>query len=276
MLTPELWDEPPALPPFSASARPAAALDRLPLNVAASLWRGSELGSPTTQVLGTGWDALDRELPGGGWPCQAITELLQPQPSVSEFRLLGPVLRDTVTAGKIVVIVGPPKPPHLPGLRHLGMNERQLIWIQVDAPAQRLWATEQLIKSSACGLIISWLPQARQEQLRRLQICAQANPGPVFLCRPMSAEHEPSAAPLRLQVRFGVDWALHVHVLKRRGSTHEGFVTLDSVPGGLASVITPRLRRPSALLAPVVASEVVSDVVGSPAPSALERRTAAH
>src|SRR5438552_2140845 len=134
---------------------------------------------------------------------------------------------------------GPPKSPHLPGLKYAGLDERHLVWIQADAPAERLWVTEQLIKTNAAGLLVSWLPQARQEQIRRLQVCAQACDGPVFLCRPMAAEHEPSAAPLRVQLRFGLDWELYVHLLKRKGPTHEGDITLSSVPGGLESIITP-------------------------------------
>lgn len=137
----------------------------------------------------------------------------------------------------------------MPGLRHLGLDERQLVWINADKPVERLWATEQLIKANAAGMLVSWLPQARQEQVRRLQVCAQSCDGPVILCRPASAAHEASAAPLRLQARLGVDWELHVHLLKRKGPPHEGELRLPSIPGGLEAVLTPRLRYPSRLIA---------------------------
>ena len=68
-------------------------------------------------------------------------------------------------------------------------------------------------------------------------------------CRPAATAHEPSAAPLRLQFTFGVDWELHVHLLKRKGPAHEGLIHLPSWPGGLQSLMTPRLAKPSALLA---------------------------
>ena len=42
------------------------------------LWRGDEFGAPAASVLPTGFARLDAELPGGGWPCGALTELLQP------------------------------------------------------------------------------------------------------------------------------------------------------------------------------------------------------
>jgi protein ImuA len=245
--------------------------------VAAAIWRGNELGSPVTTVLSSGFPTLDAELPGAGWPCHSLTELLQPQPTVAEWRLLAPAIRQVVGRGGNIVVVGPPKSPHIPGLRHIGLDERHLVWIQAETPAERLWVTEQLVKANAAGLLVSWLPQARQEQIRRLQVHAQACDGPVFLCRPAAAEHEPSAAPLRVQLRFGMDWELHVHFLKRRGPTHEGTLTLSSVPGGLESVITPRLRTPSDIIASRNTREAPVHVVGSTAPrQPALRRVAAH
>ncbi|MFM2275978.1 MAG: hypothetical protein RL211_1850 [Pseudomonadota bacterium] len=198
----------------------------------ASIWRGNEFGTVVSDTVSSGWPALDQELPGGGWPCGSLAEVLSPQPSVLEWRLIGPALRQVVAKGGQVVVVGPPKHPHLPGLVHEGLDQRHLIWIQADAPAERLWVTEQLIKSNAAGAVISWLPQARQEQIRRLQIGAQGCDGLVFLFRPESAQHEASAAPLRLHATYGLDWELQVHAFKRRGPVHDGLVTLPSIPGG--------------------------------------------
>ena len=252
----------------------------LPPDIEAAIWRADQLGSPVTSVISSGFATLDAELPGAGWPCHSLTEILQPQPTVAEWRLLAPAMREVVAGGGHIVVVGPPKSPHLPGLKYAGLDERHLVWIQADAPAERLWVTEQLIKTNAAGLLVSWLPQARQEQIRRLQVCAQACDGPAFLCRPAAAEHEPSAAPLRVQLGFGLDWELHVHLLKRKGPTHEGHIVLRSVPGGLESIITPRLRTPSQLIAsrhvPEDRREDQPHVVGSPAPRqpALRRVTA--
>ena len=249
----------------------------LPPDIEAAIWRGDQLGSPVTRVIASGFDALDAELPGSGWPCHSLTEILQPQPTVAEWRLLAPAMRRVVASGGNVVVVGPPKSPHLPGLKYAGLDERQLVWIQAEAPAERLWVTEQLIKTNAAGLLVAWLPQARQEQIRRLQVCAHGCEGPAFLCRPAAAQHEPSAAPLRVELTFGVDWELHVHVLKRKGPTHEGLITLRSVPGGLESIITPRLKKPSALIASRKQRDEHPHVVGSPAPrEPAVRRVTAH
>jgi protein ImuA len=255
------WHEPP-LPEERLRPRPQVIPGEIPTGV----WRGSELGSQVTDTVATGWSALDAELPGGGWPLRSLTEILSPQPAVLEWRLIGQALGRIVAGGGEVILVGPPKPPHLPGLVHAGLDERHLVWIQAQAPAERLWVTEQLIKSNSVGAVVAWLPQARQEQIRRLQVCAQACEAPVFLCRPEAARHESSAAPLRVHTSYGMDWELRIEVFKRKGPVHVKPLLLPSVPGGLSAVLTPRLQTPSRLFQVPSVSETV-DAVGSAATS---------
>lgn len=254
-------DEPPIhTPPGEGAARPLREIGHG--QVPQGVWRGSELASQINETLSSGWPELDAQLPGGGWPLRSLTEILSPQPAVLEWRLIGRALGSVVASGGEIVLIGPPKHPHLPGLSHDGLDQQRLIWIQAHAPAERLWVTEQLIKSNTVGAVVAWLPQARQEQIRRLQVCAQACDAPVFLCRPEAARHESSAAPLRVHATYGLDWELSVDVFKRRGPVHVQPLVLPSVPGGLAAVLTPRLRRPSQMFQ---LPEAV-DAVGSTAP----------
>lgn len=261
---------------------PGALTRSLPAAVAAALWRGDQLGAPVAATLPSGFAALDAVLPGGGWPCHSVTEILAPQSGMLEWRLLGPLLRQVCAAGRSVVLVGPPRPPHPPGLRWEGISERQLVWVQTETPAERLWATEQLVRANACGAVVAWLPQVRAEQVRRLQVLASGCGGPVFLCRPAAAAQESSAAPLRLLARVGPDWALRVDVFKRKGPPLGSTLHLPSVPGGLQNILTPRLQQPSALLpcyapadsVPVPADKVDHVVVSAPAASARRHRLA--
>lgn len=234
----------------SASAavpRPVFDAGALPPGVAAALWRANQLGNPVAAAHPSGFEALDAALPGGGWPGHSLSEILSPQSATLEWRLLGHALARVCAAGCSVVVVGPPRVPHLPGLRLAGLNERQLIWVQAETPAERLWSAEQLVKANAGGALVVWLPQVRPEQVRRLQVLAAAHEGPVFLCRPSTAAQESSAAPLRVLARVGPDWALLVDVVKRQGPPLVTTLHLPSVPAGLQAIITPRLRQPSAL-----------------------------
>ena len=208
------------------------------------------MGQAGQSVVASGFPALDAQLPGGGWPCNALTELLVPQPSLCEWRLLSPALAGLVASGGQILLVGPPKRPHMPGLLKLGIAEKNLVWIAADTPAERLWTTEQLVKANPRGgAILAWLPQARAEQLRRLQVHAQSCDCPVFLFRPEAAQLDASPAPLRVVTMLGADWELHVRIVKRRGAHLDGIIVLPSIPGNLASVFTPQLMRPSLLIA---------------------------
>ncbi|WP_291013008.1 translesion DNA synthesis-associated protein ImuA [Hydrogenophaga sp.] len=243
-----LADTPSAGPSVPCASRPVFAAGALPAAVSAALWRGDQLGAPVTTVHPSGFHALDAELPGGGWPGHSLTEILSPQSATLEWRLLGPALQRLCATGHSVVVVGPPRSPHLPGLRLAGLNERLLIWVQAETPAERLWSAEQLVKANAGGALLVWLPQVRPEQVRRLQVLAAGHEGPVFLCRPSTAAQESSAAPLRVLARVGPDWALQLDVLKRKGPPLAATLHLPSVPAGLLAILTPRLQQPSAWL----------------------------
>ena len=219
----------------------------LPEAIKAQVWRGSELAGAVSGVISTGWRALDDVLPGGGWPLRGVTEVLAAQAATLEWRLLEPALRTMAASKREVVAVGPPRHPCMAGLRHLGVDDSRFIWVRAEQPAERLWATEQLIRSASTCTILAWLPQVRAEQIRRLQVCAQGSDALVILFRGEQARREASAAPLRMSVAVDMDWGIRVDVFKRAGSPVERSITLPSTPGGLQSILTTRLRCPSTL-----------------------------
>ena len=51
------------------------------------VWRGDRLALADDAVC-SGFARLDRELPGGGWPKRALTELLHDAQGIGELRLL--------------------------------------------------------------------------------------------------------------------------------------------------------------------------------------------
>ncbi|MBN8745459.1 MAG: translesion DNA synthesis-associated protein ImuA [Thiomonas arsenitoxydans] len=223
---------------------PALVLADLPSSVARAVWRGDDLARPGGAVVASGWAALDAELPGGGWPCGELAEVLSPQPSLLEWRLLGAALQQVTADGGCVVLVGPPKPPYMPGLQALGLEPRQLIWVQTETPAQRLWATEQLVQAETAGAVLAWLPQARTEHLRRLQSRLQGGRTLCIALRPEGVRSEASPAGLRVLAQPGPDWTLRVQVLKRRGPLQEQALVLPAVPRALEAVLNRRSRLP--------------------------------
>ena len=187
-----------------------------------ALWLGHQLGRNSESVMSSGFGALDVQLPGGGWPRRALSELLLLRPGVGEIRLLSPCLTAVQRAGRLVMLFDPPSALSAGALAQLGFDVEALLIIDTQARrtpgTDSLWALEQALKSGYVGAVLAWLPpRLPTQRLRRLQLAAQSHDGPAFVLREMSAAQGPSAAPLRLGLHpHGAD-VLAVRVLKRRG-----------------------------------------------------------
>ncbi|MDB5892575.1 MAG: hypothetical protein JWQ88_106 [Rhodoferax sp.] len=170
-----------------------------------SLWRASEMGRPASFTTPSGHPGLDAELPGGGWPAGQLSEVLQPQAGLHEWRLLLPALRQAAGNGT-VVLIGCPHWPNMAALAGHGIPLSRILVVEAERPADRLWAAEQTLRCRDLAAMLVWLPQARAEQLRRLQFAGQAahqpRPPLAFVFRPLAAQQEASPAPLRLTVRL--------------------------------------------------------------------------
>jgi protein ImuA len=228
-------------------------------HVAQALWRGTEVNASAVRTVRTGFDALDAQLPGGGWPTHSLTEVLTPQAAFCEWRLLGRSLPALMQDGGRLYLIAPPKQPHAGGLA-------------------QLWVTEQILKSGPAGAVLAWLPQARPEQLRRLQIHAQSCDAPVFLFRPLATLADASPAPLRITVAPAQGWDLEVRIAKRRGSCLDESLYLPAMPGNLADVIPPRLHTVPAAPAVAPSREEASHAraLGRIAPPAAARVPVSH
>ena len=221
------------------------------------LWRGDALGGAAGRVLATGHAALDRELPGGGWPCQALTEVLLPAGAGCEWRLLGPMLRHLATREGTSLLIGAPALPHVPALQLAGLDPARLVWVAPDTPTHALWAAEQALRCRQAAAVMLWLPKARPQALRRLQAHAQQADMPLFVFRPQEAQQESSPAPLRLWVAPARPWSLQVRLLKRRGPTHEGVLELPALPPRMAGVLAAKLRHAAAPAVPAASGPSV-------------------
>lgn len=229
----------PSLAPSTGSAFDDGALPR---HVLDAIWRGTDLGGGEFRTVSSGFAALDAQLPGGGWPTHSLTELLMPQAALCEWRLLGPSLQSLLAEGGRLYLVAPPKQPFAAGLAQLGVASNQVMWISASTPVDRLWATEQIVKSDPAGAVLSWLPQARPEQVRRLQVHATACDAPVFLFRPVATLRDSSPSPLRVSVAPGNGWELEIRIPKRKGSSFEETLRLSAMPSNLQDAIPPRLH----------------------------------
>lgn len=197
----------------AAAISPASLMDALP----DSVWRANQMGASRTKAVPSGYHCLDKELPSGGWPASMLIELLLSQNGIGELRLLAPALAALTQAGKSVILLAPPHIPFAPALAELGLDLQHVLLIQTDKPMDRIWAVEQTLKSASFGALLCWLPQARPDHLRRLQLAASGGEGLCFVFRPAAMQRESSPAPLRLVCRAASNGGIAVDIVKRRG-----------------------------------------------------------
>ncbi len=233
-------------------AAPSTALDAVLLHH--PVWRGGALAQAAPQVVPTGFDLLDRELPGGGWPAGALTEILCADEGIGELQLVLPALAALSRAGSRVAWLAPPHLPYAPALAAAGVRLEFLTVIRAPGRRDTLWGAEQVLRAGACRALLAWLPRANYAELKRLAVAAEA--GRVFtaLFRPPQAASESSPAPLRLRLEPDGE-RLAVRILKRRGALLAVPLRIPiqrpvhAVGGALLS--TSRTRSPAARPCPV-------------------------
>jgi protein ImuA len=199
-------------------------------------------------AVASGHAALDAELPGGGWPL-GLVEVLQERPEQHVWQLAAPALAASLQAqAGPVVLVAAPFDPFVAGLQAQGIAGDRLLWIRAAKPAERLWATEQALRCAEVAAVLAWLPQAKNAELRRLQMAAQQHKHLLFVFRTLRSVQDASPARVRLQVA-GTE-QMEVSILKRRGPPLERPLLLPAQPARLAALLQARKRRPSSLPKP--------------------------
>src|SRR2546423_10545201 len=115
----------------------AALLDR------PDIWRGDSLSRTGAPTLPCGFPGLDAELPGGGWPAGALTEILPAHEGIGELRLLGPALAGLSRCGLRLVWIAPPHLPYAPALAPAGIVLAHPLLVRPAPPEEKLWAHQQ-------------------------------------------------------------------------------------------------------------------------------------
>ena len=194
---------------------PASVVSLDTLLTRSDVWRGRACARMAEAALASGYAALDAELPGGGWPCGALSEVTHAACGAGEFSLFLPALRALDAEAGWIVLVAPPGQVHAPAWHQLGLPLSRLLVLEA-AGADAAWACEQLLGSHALAALFAWLPAADARGLRRLQVAAGGTRSLCVVFRPHHAARQPSPAPLRISLA-GTRAGLRVDIHKRRG-----------------------------------------------------------
>ena len=192
-----------------------------------AIWRGNQLSRVTSSSIPTGFAELDAELPGGGWPTAALTEILPRHTGIGELRILGTALAALSAQKRTLVWIAPPHMPYAPALAAIGIDLERVVIVTTRSPRETLWATEQALRSKACGAVLAWPGAIKYPELRRLQLAAEDNPVLAVLFRAQQAAAETSCAVLRIDLQT-YHGQLAVRILKRRGAALNAPILLHS------------------------------------------------
>ncbi|MCX7168096.1 MAG: translesion DNA synthesis-associated protein ImuA [Rhodocyclales bacterium] len=207
--------------------------------------RGDAFAVAPAPTLATGFAQLDAELPGGGWPRGALTELLTEHDGIGEFGLLLPALAALTTAGQTVVLIAPPHGAHAPAWAAAGIRLDCLHLVLPRRPCDArdaLWAAVEALRCGGVAATLLWLDALFRAQLpvnslRRLHVAAGEGGGGAFFFRPLRLAATASPAPLRLQLE-AAGRQLRVKLLKRRGPPARQAILLDIArPAGFSQDI---------------------------------------
>ncbi len=186
------------------------------------VWRGRDQ-APAHDGLSTGYAPLDRHLPGGGWPRNALTEVLVEEYSIGELKLLMPALArlsnedpHEFTEPGWIAWVAPPMQPYPPALARSGLDLSRMLIVRPKNDSEILWSAEQALSSGTCAAVLLWPGRLDDQSSRRLQLAAEKGHSLAIAFRPLAAHAEPSAAALRIELRAG-QHSTRLAILKSRG-----------------------------------------------------------
>jgi cell division inhibitor SulA/protein ImuA len=131
----------------------------------------------------------------------------------------------------MIAWINPPYLPYAPALAQMGLTLDRCLVVRPANKEDALWATEQALRSGACGAVLFWLAHDEYAWLRRLQMAAEAGRSMAVYYRSSAAERLSTPAHLRVVLEPGAD-ALRIRIPKRRGPPLLAPVSLSPSPLG--------------------------------------------
>jgi cell division inhibitor SulA len=182
------------------------------------VWQGRRHKQSTQPAEPTGYQVLDNQLGGIGWPRGALSECLLDAHGIGELHLLLPLMQRLSSNGRTVFLLNPPHTPYAPALAREGIDLDQVVIVHTDNEGDFLWTLENCLRSPVTGLVMAWPGKLMSRDIRRLQLAAEAGTNVCVLFRERRYADQNSPAALRLDLEPDQNQNLNINIVKRRGS----------------------------------------------------------
>ncbi|WP_432459482.1 translesion DNA synthesis-associated protein ImuA [Agarivorans sp. QJM3NY_25] len=183
------------------------------------VWQGKQWHRSQLTVQASGFEQLDQQLPGQGWPQGAMTEVLYEQQGIGELQLLLPALAKLSKKSQWIIWVAPPFMPNAPALQQHNIDISKVIVIRPEQCSDIIWTIEQALKSGCCSAVLGWVDHLDLKASRRLQLAAEQGDCLSYLFRPLQQQQQSSSASVRITLHPNRNTdQISYQLLKRRGA----------------------------------------------------------
>ncbi|MDK2777811.1 MAG: translesion DNA synthesis-associated protein ImuA [Pseudomonadota bacterium] len=172
--------------------------------------------------LSSGFAALDRQLPGGGWQPGQVCEIYAASGS-AEISLIVPALAQLSQQPRWILWVGSPSfqrqrlLPQPSALLAAGVDISRILLVHPKDEKQALWSLEEGLKSGHCSAVLGWPATLNKPHIRRLQLAASHHHSLCWLWPQLPFDPSGSPAAVRLGVQRRDAGTLQIECYKRRG-----------------------------------------------------------
>ena len=159
-------------------------------------------GTAQSEVAGVvplGLPGLDGALPGGGLARGCLHEICGAPDQAAAAGFAAALLGRLATEAPVVWI-GPRHDLFAPGLAEIGLAPENLIVVRAREREARLWALEEVLRSSGVGAGLAEIGRLGLTESRRLQLAAESAGVTGFLLRAPGALATPCAAVTRWRI----------------------------------------------------------------------------
>ncbi len=153
-------------------------------------------------LFSTGCAEADHCLPHGGYDAGTIVEYLQSSTQCGAISLALIAAREALhSTDRACLFVDWQQQFYPPAASALGIDLKRLIIVRPQTLAERLWAIDQALRSSAIVAVIAEIEHIDDRSARRLQLAAERGGGVGLLVRGEAARHQPSWAEIQWLVQ---------------------------------------------------------------------------